>query len=105
MERVIVALVLFTGLVSARAAGAGDEQPGMRAYIDPRTGGFATEPPPAEPAPPLGAAQSQPAADLQAVPAPGGGVMIDLQGQFQSPIVATVQPDGTIRLHHEPGAE
>lgn len=105
MERVIVALVLFTGLVSARAAGAGDEQPGMRAYIDPRTGGFAAEPPPGEPLPALDATPSQSAADLQAVPAPGGGVMIDLQGRFQSPLVATVQPDGTIRLHHEPGAE
>jgi hypothetical protein len=70
MERVIVALVLFIGLVSARAAATSDEHPGMRAYIDPRTGGFATEPPPGEPLPALGATQSQSAADLQAVPAP-----------------------------------
>ena len=76
MERVIVALVLFIGLVSARAAATSDEHPGMRAYIDPRTGGFATEPPPGEPLPALGATQSQsPIGRRKSGERPGSGVM------------------------------
>ena len=33
---------------------------------------------------------------LVEVPAPGGGVMVDLQGRFRSATVARVKPDGTV---------
>jgi hypothetical protein len=40
--------------------------------------------------------------------APGGGVKVDLQGRFQSPLFATVDANGKIKVHHlrelpEPG--
>jgi hypothetical protein len=74
-------------------------EPGMRAYADPRTGTLLSEPP-ARATAPAAAAFSRSSAGLAPVPAPGGGVMIDLQGRFQSPLVATVGPDGTVHLHH-----
>lgn len=33
---------------------------------------------------------------LVEVPAPGGGVMVDLQGRFRSAVIARVKPDGTV---------
>lgn len=37
-------------------------------------------------------------------PAPGGGVMVDLQGRFRSAATASVGPDGTVHLDCvEPG--
>jgi hypothetical protein len=33
---------------------------------------------------------------------PGGGYSIDLQGRFQSPLTATIGPDGKVRIGHEP---
>ncbi len=74
-------------------------EPGMRAYADPRTGALLPEPP-ARATAPAAAAFSRSSAGLVPMPAPGGGVEIDLQGRFQSPLVATVEPDGTVHLHH-----
>ena len=31
---------------------------------------------------------------------PGGGVKLDLQGRFQSPLVVTIDPDGKVKMHH-----
>jgi hypothetical protein len=31
---------------------------------------------------------------------PGGGVKLDLQGRFQSPLVVTVDPDGKLKMEH-----
>jgi hypothetical protein len=31
---------------------------------------------------------------------PGGGVKLDLQGRFQSPLVVTVDPDGKLKMQH-----
>jgi hypothetical protein len=31
---------------------------------------------------------------------PGGGVKLDLQGRFQSPLVVTIDPDGKFKIQH-----
>ena len=31
---------------------------------------------------------------------PGGGVKLDLQGRFQSPLIATVDENGKVRMQH-----
>ena len=66
----------------------------MRVHIDPSTGAIVPAPvgPPA-PAQ-LAPAASHSAQGLVERPAPGGGVMLDLQGRFLSPVTATVAPDG-----------
>jgi hypothetical protein len=33
-------------------------------------------------------------------PVPGGGVKLDLQGRFQSPLVVTIDPDGKFKMQH-----
>jgi hypothetical protein len=67
---------------------------GMQVHIDPQTGRLLPEPAPSPapgrlPAPPVPAAE---------VPAPGGGMMAVLHGQFRSEAVATVEPDGSVRV-------
>ena len=90
----VVAVVAFV----APAAMAGDDaagRSGMQVHVDPQTGRLvpeATTPPPASgrlPAPPLPVAE---------VPAAGGGMMAVLNGQFMSDAVATVEPDGSVRV-------
>lgn len=100
------ALVLF-GFIVAGAVGAGEEvldtpasAPGLKAYVDPLTGELLPERPADLPPEPASAALDQSSAGLVESPAPGGGTMIDLQGRFQSPLVATLGPDGTMRLRH-----
>ncbi len=73
---------------------------GMRVYVNPETG--AIEPPPAGSAP-VGAAASQDAlnsssAGLVAVEGPteGSGVMVDLQGRFQSTVGVEIGADGSV---------
>jgi hypothetical protein len=91
------------GLTPAGAAAAAGG--GLRIQIDPQTGRF-TEPPPGT-VPPAGppaaeAARSTSGVGLVEVPSPtpGGGVKVDLQGRFQSPLVGTVGPDGKVRIEH-----
>jgi hypothetical protein len=31
---------------------------------------------------------------------PGGGVKLDLQGRFHSPLAATIGPDGKLKMQH-----
>jgi hypothetical protein len=31
---------------------------------------------------------------------PGGGVKLDLQGRFQSPLVVTIDADGKVKMQH-----
>jgi hypothetical protein len=103
--RVIGGVVLI-GL-AAGGAGAADVAAvpsgtgGMRAYADPRTGALRERPLPGEAKAPPTAAFSRSAVGLVETPAPGGGIMLDLQGRFRSPLVATVAPDGTVRIDHE----
>ena len=72
---------------------------GMRAYADPRTGALRGSPPPGT-APPAAAAFSRSSSGLVETRGRGGGVMVDLQGRFKSPLVATVAPDGTVHIGH-----
>ena len=78
----------------------------MRAHVDPNTGAIVTAP-----VGPSTPAQIPPAAShstegLVEKPAPGGGVMLDLQGRFLSPMTATVAPDGAPHAKcHGPQAE
>jgi hypothetical protein len=66
---------------------------GMRAHVDPETGrrvpeAAVPETPRALPAPPRAVE----------TPAPGGGMMLDVRGRFMSEVVATVEPDGRVRI-------
>ena len=79
---------------------------GMTIYIDPQTGAILKEPAP-------GAVPLQLTRELQEAlstshqglvevpsPVPGGGVMVDLQGRFQSPLFVTIDADGKVKLQH-----
>lgn len=73
---------------------AGEGQAGSWVHVDPGTG--QRIPPPARRAAiPPQAAFSTSHRGLAEVPAPGGGVMVDLQGRFRSATTATVGADGT----------
>jgi hypothetical protein len=78
---------------ASNAPAAAATSSGMQIHVDPRTGRFVPEPvvPQARPLP-------APAPVLAEVPAPGGGMMVPLKGHFMSNVVATVNPDGTIRM-------
>ncbi len=69
---------------------------GSRIHVDPQTGKRIPVPSSGEgvelPADP---AFSTSHSGLVERPAPGGGVMVDLQGRFRSAATATVGPDGT----------
>jgi hypothetical protein len=81
---------------------------GMRAFIDPQTGRFVSEPAPGTPPLELSPAElnafSTSDQGLVEVPStvPGGGVKVDLQGRFQSPLTATVGADGKVTIGHAP---
>jgi hypothetical protein len=102
---------LTSSLAMAQAAGVGGAQSGgtgaaMTVYIDPQTGAILSQPPPGHT--PLAldaatqAAMSTSDKGLVQVPSPvpGGGVMIDLQGRFQSPFVVVLDETGTPKTHH-----
>jgi hypothetical protein len=79
---------------------------GMIIHIDPRTGELRKTPAPG--AVPLQLSPQEQNAfstshqGLVQVPSlvPGGGVKLDLQGRFQSPLVVTIDPDGKVKMHH-----
>ncbi len=85
-----------------------EESPGMRAYLDPVTGEFGVPPSWEEEAQGTEAlvAPGAPASTSDAglvettSPVPGGGVTVDLQGRFQSPLVATIGTDGKMTMRH-----
>ena len=88
------------------AAVASEKAAGIVVHIDPTTGEFLPEPPATDVAqPPAAAAAKAPLPELYEVasPTPGGGVMIDLKGQFRTPLVATMDADGKVTLKHESG--
>lgn len=84
---------------------------GRRVYIDPATGRPSSGPPPIPPGqarrPEVANALSTSSEGLRAVPvaAPGGGVMVDLQGRFRSLVTATVGADGSVGLRCGPGMD
>lgn len=79
---------------------------GMRIYIDPQTGAIRDTPAPGTApmhlSPSMSNARSTRHRDLVQVPndVPGGGVRVNLQGRFRSPLVATVDKDGKLRTQH-----
>jgi hypothetical protein len=88
--------------------------PGLIIHIDPQTGELRKSP-----APGTGPLQLSPQErnafstshqGLVQVPSsvPGGGVKLDLQGRFHSPLAVTIDPDGKLKMQHlgqppEPG--
>lgn len=83
---------------SGGAQQAAHHQHGMQVYRDPKTGRFGPPPPGVLPAPALSAAEARMLdrsdQGLQSRVLPGGGVVMDLQGRYQSMAVATVGSDG-----------
>jgi hypothetical protein len=87
-------------------AGAIEGASGMKIYRDPVTGELGD--PPAE-APdqvslPPNDALSTSSEGLVETPSPvpGGGSMVDLQGRFRSPLIATQDAEGKITIQHSP---
>ena len=95
-------------LPSATAEGFG----GMTIHIDPKTGAILSQPAPGSEAlqftPDQQRAFSTSQQGLREVAGtePGGGIKVDLQGRFQSPLIATMGADGKVRMQHagEPAA-
>jgi hypothetical protein len=86
-------------------AAASKEAPGMVVHIDPTTGEFLPEPPADGTTPPRAAEAAQvsiPQFYEVPSPTPGGGIMIDLQGHFHMPSVATMDDNGKLTVTHEP---
>ena len=77
--------------------------PGLVVHIDPTTGEFLPEPPADGVTTQAADAAKAPVPQLKAVPSPtlGGGIMVDLQGQFQMPLVATIDAAGKVTMKHE----
>lgn len=80
---------------------------GMRVYINPNTGEILQPPagaPAAETPESLEKAFSTSSEGLVETPSPvpGGGVILDLQGRFRSPLIATPGADGKISIEHMP---
>jgi hypothetical protein len=85
------------GFRSGDPADLGDVRSGLRVHIDPKTGAFV--PPPGDQAGPSGSRSTGPAVvepspepappQLVESPAPGGGVMVQLEGRFLSHMTAS----------------
>ena len=81
-------------------------QGGMTVHIDPKTGAILKEPAPdsvpLQLSPREQNALSTSHEGLVEVPSgvPGGGFKLDLQGRFQSPLIATIGEDGKVRMQH-----
>lgn len=81
-------------------------QGGMTIHIDPKTGAILKAPAPGTVpltlTPKEQNAFSTSHEGLVEVPGtvPGGGFKLDLQGRFQSPLIATVDENGKVRVQH-----
>lgn len=87
------------GDVAGDGAASNDSSSGMRAYIDPATGELTSQPVVPELQPRGAAAAAATSTSTQGLveqPAPGGGVMVDLQGRFQNEMRATIGADGAM---------
>lgn len=92
--RTIGLVILVLAACSTPDARSEHSRSGMQANIDPRTGALVPEPPgPTAPALPT---PSRPR--IAETPAPGGGMMADISGRFMSSLVATIEPDGSVRV-------
>jgi hypothetical protein len=78
----------------------------MTIHIDPQTGALLEGPAPGsvplQMTPDLQNALSTSHQGLVEVPStvPGGGVMVDLQGRFLSPLVGTIDSSGKLKIQH-----
>ena len=104
-----VAGSMVTGIASVHAENAhvktpGSASPGMTIEVDPSTGRILPGTP--QTLPPLSPAEqnavSTSSEGLQELPVVGaaGGTKVNLQGRFQSPLMATVGPDGKVVVEH-----
>jgi len=107
MRSVLGGVAIALLALSATPARAGSDvvtspPAGMRASVDPRTGALVRDPAdePVEADPRFSTSTD----GLVVVPAPGGGVMLDLQGRFTSSVTATVGADGEVRIDCHTGA-
>jgi hypothetical protein len=83
-----------------------EKSPGIIVHIDPKTGEFITPPAGVLPGPdahPPVDATKKPLAELRETlsPVPGGGVMIDLDERFHTPLSVTIDTDGKVRFQHK----
>jgi hypothetical protein len=79
--------------------------PGLKIYIDPKTGEIskpAPKPAPVQPQQKRFEAATDSSTELRETPSPrpGGGVMVDLKGRFRSSLTATRGADGKLFLQH-----
>lgn len=83
------------------AAGATEKAPGMVIYIDPKTGEILSKPPAG--ALPVEKSTVGTQKELREVPSPvpGGGVMIELDDRFKSPLKAETNADGKVTIQHQ----
>lgn len=79
---------------------------GLRVHIDPKTGAILREPAPGT-VPLRLTPQEQNALSTSHQglvevpnPLPGGGVKLDLQGRFQSPLIGTIDANGKVKMQH-----
>ena len=85
-----------TNAATSGAPGAADPgRAGSWIHVDPRTGKRVPRPAGAAAVPPAPAFSTS-HQGLVEKPAPGGGIMIDLQGRFRNAATATVGADGTV---------
>ena len=77
----------------------------QRAVIDPRTGELLSAPAAVEQELSEDASSSTSDSGLheELSPVPGGGVQVDLQGRFQTPLMIRVDSDGQVNISHEHG--
>jgi hypothetical protein len=91
----------------SQGAEPGEKAPGIIVYIDPQSGEITPGPSAALPA--QGGQQSLESADdpvselhETSSPVPGGGVMIHLGERFSTPLTATIDAEGKLRVEHLP---
>ena len=104
---IVPALWYSTKPVTAQEESPVQAQPGQRAFIDPATGGFIEQPKTAP-------STSERAAEAAALDTSdeglvetsstveGGGMVVDLQGRFRSPVTAKVDESGKTVISHDP---
>jgi hypothetical protein len=91
-----------------QVSGTPQGSPGMRVYVDPETGEFTVPPKEARaveaPAPEAAFSSSHEGLVEVRSSVPGGGILLDLQGRFRSPLTATLGTDGKLKMQHGPCA-
>ena len=102
----IASTIWLAGIHATFAENSPKGEAAQRAHIDPDTGKFIEQP---NTTPAVDRASEKAAFNtsdegLVETPSPveGGGTLVDLQGRFRSPLTATVEKDGNVRITHKP---